>query len=203
MPSEEGMESSKTSALEKILAWLLEKFIPKANPDFDAKYDDVETWFIEYDEENDYTSREIGLDKDEHVIVVGPFQENLGYWVDNDLTLQNYEEHFDVQYIDKAVFEKLWMEIETKQAILTFLAKWNPIGVPEDIAKDEYINYVDLIESSLRSKDELRKCLIGILRETMGLDISSPEAFADIENACDELMKICFECKLGAEFEIK
>jgi len=57
MPSEEGKESSKTSALEKILAWLLEKFIPKANPDFDAKYDDVETWFVEYDEENDYTNR--------------------------------------------------------------------------------------------------------------------------------------------------
>jgi len=84
-------------------------------------------------------------------------------------------------------------EIEIKQAILAFLAKWNPIGVPEDIAKDEYINYVDLIESSLRSKDELRKCLIGILRETMGLDISSPEAFADIENACDELMNICLK----------
>ena len=193
MPSEEGMESSKTSALEKILAWLLEKFIPKANPDFDAKYDDVETWFIEYDEENDYTNREIGLDKDGHVIVLGPFQSNLGYWVDNDFTLQNYEDHFDVQYIDKVVFEKLWMEIETKQAILLFLAKWNPIGVPEDIAKDEYINYVDLIESSLQSKDELRECLIGILRETMGLDISSPEAFADIENACDELMKICLK----------
>ena len=77
--------------------------------------------------------------------------------------------------------------------ISDFLAKWNPIGVPEDLAKDEYINYVDLIESSLQSKDELRECLIGILRETMGLDISSPEAFADIENACDELMKICLK----------
>ena len=193
MPSEEGKESCKTSALEKIFMWLLEKLIPKANPDFGTKYDDVETWFIEYDEENDYTNREIGLDKDGHIIVLGLFQENLGYWVDNDFTLQNYEEHFDVQYIDKTVFEDLWKEMKTKQAILAFLAKWNPIGVPEDIAKDEYINYVDLIESSLRSKDELRKCLIGILRETMGLDISSPEAFADIENACDELMKICFE----------
>ena len=118
IPSEEGKESTKTSALEKILAWLLEKFIPKANPDFDAKYDDVETWFIEYDEENDYTNREIGLDKDGHVIVLGPFQSNLGYWVDNDFSLQNYEDYFDVQYIDKAVFEELWREIETKQAIL-------------------------------------------------------------------------------------
>jgi len=114
VPSEEGKESSKTSALEKILVWILEKFIPKANPDFDTKYDDVETWFIEYDEENDYTNREIGLDKDGHVIVLGPFQSNLGYWVDNDFTLQNYEDHFDVQYIDKAVFEELWREIETK-----------------------------------------------------------------------------------------
>jgi hypothetical protein len=38
--------------------------------------------------------------------------------VDNDFTLQNYEDYFDVQYIDKAVFEELWREIETKQAIL-------------------------------------------------------------------------------------
>ena len=97
MPSEEGKESSKTSALEKILVW-----------PFDTKYDDVETWFVEYDEENDYTNREIGLDKDGHVIVLGPFQRNLGYWVDNDYTLQNYEDHFDVQYIDKAIFEDLW-----------------------------------------------------------------------------------------------
>ena len=79
IPSEEGKESTKTSALEKILVWLLEKFIPKANPDFDTKYDDVETWFIEYDEENDYANREIGLNKDGHVIVLGPFQNNLGY----------------------------------------------------------------------------------------------------------------------------
>jgi hypothetical protein len=85
------------------------------------------------------------------------------------------------------------MEIETKQAILSFLTKWNPIDVPEDIAKDEYINYVDLIKSSLQSKDELRKCLRCILGEKIGLDISSPEAFADIENACDELMKICIK----------
>ena len=83
--------------------------------------------------------------------------------------------------------------LTTKQSILSFLAKWNPIGVPEDLAKDEYINYVDLIESSLQSKEDLRKCLIKILGGQMGLDISSPEAFDDIENACDKLMKICFE----------
>ncbi len=84
----------------------------------------------------------------------------------------------------------MWIEIGTKQAILAFLAKWNPIGVPEEIAEDEYIDYVDIVKSNLQSKDKLRKCLVGILGEIMGLDVSSPEAFADIENACDELMKI-------------
>lgn len=108
IPSKEKKEDSKASTFEMLLEWILEKLLPKANPDFDLKYEDVVIWFVEYDEDNHYTNREIGLDKDGRVIVKGPFQNNLGYWVDNDLTLPNYDNDFNIQYIDKAVFEKLW-----------------------------------------------------------------------------------------------
>lgn len=79
--------------------------------------------------------------------------------------------------------------MEKSNKINDFLAKWNPIGVPEEIAKDEYINYIDIIKSNVHTKDELRKCLIWLLEERMGLDVSSPESISDIEKACDELMK--------------
>lgn len=110
MPSKEEKESSKPSLFETVLEWLLEKIVPKANPDFDMKYNDVEIWIVECDEEKDSINREIGLDKDGMVIVKGPFQNNVGYWVDNNLTIDDYKNAFDVQYIDKAVFEKLWEE---------------------------------------------------------------------------------------------
>lgn len=110
MPSKEEKESSKPSLFETVLEWLLEKTVPKANPDFDMKYNDVEIWIVECDEEKDSINREIGLDKDGMVIVKGPFQNNVGYWVDNNLTIDDYKNAFDVQYIDKAVFEKLWEE---------------------------------------------------------------------------------------------
>lgn len=108
MPSEEEKEIPQTPMHESLFDWLLEKLIPKANPDFGTKYNDVDTWFVEYDEENDCTNREIGLNRDGHIIVKGPFNNNLGYWVDNDLSLQDYEDDFDIQYINKDVFEELW-----------------------------------------------------------------------------------------------
>ncbi len=108
MPLEEEKEIPQTPMHESLFDWLLEKLIPKANPDFDIKYNDVDTWFVEYDEDNDCTNREIGLNRDGHIIVKGPFNNNLGYWVDNDLSLQDYEDDFDIQYINKDVFEELW-----------------------------------------------------------------------------------------------
>ncbi len=105
-------EGQTLSFFDRIIVYFLHKIcrIPKANPDFENVYAKVATWYIEYDEVNGYTSREIGLDKDGKVIVKGPYKANLGFWVDNDLTINDYADRFDIQYTDQAIFETLWKD---------------------------------------------------------------------------------------------
>ena len=68
----------------------------------------MKTWYVEYDEENDYTNREVGLNKNGEVIVKAPYKKNLGFWVDEDLTLKDYSDSFEIQYVDKREFDMLW-----------------------------------------------------------------------------------------------
>ena len=51
---------------------ILSLIIPKSNPDFEKEYDNVNFWYIEFDEENEYTNREIGLNVNEEVILISP-----------------------------------------------------------------------------------------------------------------------------------
>ena len=106
-------ENTKISLFDRAVVFFLNKIcrIPRANPDFDEIYNQVNTWCIEYDEKNDYTNREVGLDKNGGVIVKAPYKINLGFWVDNDLTLKDYADRFHVRYIDNETFEKLWESI--------------------------------------------------------------------------------------------
>jgi hypothetical protein len=89
--------------LDKILA----SFVPKSNPDFGTKYDSVSLWYIEYDNQNDYTNREIGLNENDEIIIIGPYNDNLGFWTDEDLTLQDYQK-FNPANISKSDFDALW-----------------------------------------------------------------------------------------------
>ena len=96
------------SSLKKALKGMLTTVIPKANPDFDDKIDEVKYWLVECDNESGVPEREIGLDKEGRVILKMPYKDNYGYWTDNILLLSDFKEHFVVSEISKDSFEQTW-----------------------------------------------------------------------------------------------
>ncbi|WP_234111808.1 hypothetical protein [Chryseobacterium sp. R2A-55] len=96
------------SSLKKALKGILTTFIPKVNPDFDEKIDEVKYWLVECDYESGIPEREIGLDKEGRVILKMPYKDNYGYWTDNNLLLNDFKEHFVVSEISKDSFEQSW-----------------------------------------------------------------------------------------------
>jgi hypothetical protein len=96
------------NSLKEALIGFLTKIIPKANPDFDNKLDEVQYWLVECDNETGIPKREIGLDKEGQVILKMPFKDNYGFWTDNNLLLNDFKEHFIVSEISKDSFEQSW-----------------------------------------------------------------------------------------------
>jgi hypothetical protein len=95
-------------SLKKALVGILTTNIPKANPDFDDKIDEVQYWLVECNNETGIPEREIGFDKEGSVILKMPFKDNYGYWTDNNLLLKDFKEHFVVSEISKDSFEQSW-----------------------------------------------------------------------------------------------
>ncbi len=94
-PSNPTLKNRLLYCVIKHLFW----FIPKTNPDFDSSYENVRTWYIEYDDVNDYTNREVGIDFNGKVIVKGPYQRNLGFWTSEDTTYRQFVLEFDISHI--------------------------------------------------------------------------------------------------------
>ncbi len=93
---------------KKFTSNILTKVFPVANQDFANKIDDVEYWLVECDKASGIPQREIGLDKQGQVIMKMPFNDNYGYWTDNNLLLDDFNVHFKVSNITKEEFEKQW-----------------------------------------------------------------------------------------------
>lgn len=104
---------SKLAALVQRLVLALLWFIPRANPDFEALYDDVRCWYLE--SEQDIPVREVGLDEHGVPIVAGPFGRNLGFWTDEDMLFPSK----DHAVISRRDFEAVWAE---------FCEKWQSEG---------------------------------------------------------------------------
>ncbi|MBD8019098.1 hypothetical protein H9628_11505 [Weeksellaceae bacterium Sa1CVA4] len=94
--------------MKKALVGILTSIIPKANPDFEGKIDEVQYWLVECDNETGIPEREIGLDKEGRVILKMPHKDNSGYWTDNNLLLNEFKEHFNVSEISRESFEQSW-----------------------------------------------------------------------------------------------
>jgi hypothetical protein len=107
-PSKDGF--AKTAFIN-IFGGILSRIIPKANPDFDKEIEDVEFWLVECDKETGIVEREIGLDKENQVILKMPFNENYGFWIDNNLLLNDFKNHFEVSEISKESFEQNWNKL--------------------------------------------------------------------------------------------
>ena len=94
----------------KILGFLLSKIIPKANPDFEGQFDSVEYWYVECDIESGFPEREIGFDAAGRAIMKMPYNNNYGYWTDNNLLLADFENLFNATEISKQDFDLQWSQ---------------------------------------------------------------------------------------------
>lgn len=61
---------------------LLQRVLPPANPDLERFYNDIVAWHVEMEEGTGQPLREVGLDSDQHVLVIGPWRDNHGFIVD-------------------------------------------------------------------------------------------------------------------------
>ena len=107
--------------LKKAIIGILSSIIPKANPDFEEKIDLVETWIVELDKETGIPEREIGMDKNGEIIVKMPFNDNYGYWTDNNLKLEDFKSHFETSEIGQNTFENYWSLFEKTEDFETEL----------------------------------------------------------------------------------
>lgn len=57
-----------------------------------------------------------------------------------------------------------------EEIIIEILARWNPIDVPESIAKSEYQYLLPIIEENMNSEADLIICLENILTHKLGLE---------------------------------
>jgi hypothetical protein len=96
------------SSFKKVLVSILTTIIPKANPDFDDKIEDVDKWLVECETETGIPFREIGLDNKGRVLLKMPYKNNYGYWTDNNLLLNDFKEKLHATELDKQFFEWKW-----------------------------------------------------------------------------------------------
>ena len=79
--------------------------------------DKVKTWYLEFDDENHWASREVGVDENGKVVVLAPYEKNgsleyFGFWCDEDMDIDFYENIIDVKHITKEEFEAVWNSFE-------------------------------------------------------------------------------------------
>lgn len=106
-PNQHDAVTKNTSGLEDFIVKILEALIPVGNPDFEEQLNKVERWVVEFDKEEEDTLREIGYDGRGNVSVVLPYKNNLGYWSNNNLTLEDYYK-LDAKEMSVEEFQKDW-----------------------------------------------------------------------------------------------
>ena len=89
----------------------IERALPVANPDYGNAIDDVRYWLVECDYVSGIPQREIGLDSKGEAIMKMPYNSNYGYWIDNNLLLDDFKRHFEVSEITREFFEQHWASI--------------------------------------------------------------------------------------------
>lgn len=91
------------------MSWLGKKV--RANPDFEDKIPYVAQWYVEYDEDLNVSEREIGLDANNKVIVKMPDERNYGFWLDTNMTIEDFKREFSIQMITEQEFDDLWNSV--------------------------------------------------------------------------------------------
>lgn len=111
-PNQHDTTEKPTSGLEDFIVRVLEALVPVGNPDFEEQLAKVATWTIEYDKENNGTLREIGYGINGKILLILPLNDNLGYWANNNLSLEEYYA-LGAKEISDDQFEKDWTTYKT------------------------------------------------------------------------------------------
>jgi len=106
-PNRHDSKEKPVSGLEDFIIKVLEALVPVGNPDFENQLSHVEFWSVEFDKEKENTTREIGYDRDNNIVVILPLNNNLGYWSNNNLSLDEYIK-LDAKEITAEQFEADW-----------------------------------------------------------------------------------------------
>ena len=82
--------------------------------------------------------------------------------------------------------------LQLYDGINNILASWNPIGVPDHIASDEYKGYVAQILDALEKKENLMNCLEDILINKIGLEYNpnNKKHLEDLKKVCEKLLSL-------------
>ncbi|MEY2670765.1 MAG: hypothetical protein RLZZ577_1081 [Bacteroidota bacterium] len=71
------------------------------------------------------------------------------------------------------------------------LSEWDPNGVGEEIARDEYRGYISNIIKSSGSKDGIMKCLEKIVDELeVGFDVNDEKQNQDLQIVCNRIYEV-------------
>jgi hypothetical protein len=100
---------AKENMIKRSLRFFLGLVLPKANPDFEKVIELVSHWLLEFNDKHSLPTREIGLSPKGDVLLKMPYKDNYGYWIDNNLTLEDFLTHFKNEEITRDYFEKKWM----------------------------------------------------------------------------------------------
>ena len=104
-----SFQKTEKAFLRRIIRKINNIFL--SNPDFEAKLQDVVQWYLEYDEEYNESWREIGLDSNNRIVVKMPDERNYGFWIDTNLTIEDFKNGFGIQKITKQEFNNLWNSV--------------------------------------------------------------------------------------------
>ena len=74
-------KKTKNTLWEKIIDWLLNHFMPMANPTLEENLGYVKEWYLEYDDVEEYVNREVGLAENGLVVFKAPFEKTGGIGV--------------------------------------------------------------------------------------------------------------------------
>ncbi|MDR2841075.1 MAG: hypothetical protein LBV75_07425 [Paludibacter sp.] len=86
-------------------------FFMLANPDFDNIIPNAVSWLLEFEDENDFVNREIGLDESGNIIAKMPFKKNYGFWIDTDMKYYDFIKRFECEFISQNFFTSKWAEL--------------------------------------------------------------------------------------------
>lgn len=74
-----------------------------------SPFEKVDVWFIEFHNELNTVTREIGFDVAGKLIYLAPTQRNFGFWSDTNIALSDYQ-RFHPEPVSKTDFNQLFRD---------------------------------------------------------------------------------------------